>query len=187
MAAELSQRSARSHWASFLETSFWLTLLVGLIAFCLLPAPVAAAELVTFQPRGCEFRASIAPDAEVKSGWRGETIMTTAIQKSRRSVVRTSCGAYLVRDWRAFRKQLPNQLQRAARLAGVERPQTSIRRTPLGTVASYWGFRGTGSARTFVRSDSYVGDRSFLEIVLLTPAQARHAPEARRVLHSVRR
>lgn len=187
MSTETGGRVIRSHRGSFLETSFWLALLVGLIGFSSLPLIAEASGLKTFQPRGCEFQASIAQDAQVKTGWRGENLLTTAVQKGERSVVRASCGAYFVRDWRAFRKHLPEQLERAARLAGIENPKTSIRRTRYGLVASYWGFRGDGPARTYFRSDSYVGDQSYLEIVMLAPPQARFTPEARQVLHSVRR
>ncbi len=182
-----SVQAASTHRGSIAEMFAWLAVLAGLLAFSTFPLVAEASEQRTFQPQGCEFKASISRDAEVKSGWRGEHLMTTAVQKGRDGVVRASCGSYYIRDWCAFRAQLPGQLERAARLAGIDKPQTEIRRTAMGTVASYWGFRGTGSSRTYFRSDSYVGDRSYMEVVVLAPVQTRHSPEAYRVLASVRR
>ncbi len=170
--------------ASIAQTLTWLAVLVGLVGFSSI---AKASDVRTFQPQGCEFKASIARDAEVKQSWRGENPMTTAVQKSKGGVVRTSCGSYFVQDWRAFHQQLPSQLERAARLAGIEHPQTAIRRTSTGMVASYWGFRGTGATRTFFRSDSYVGNRSFMEIVVLAHPEYLNTQDVRQTRTSVRR
>ncbi len=167
MNGKVNQQDARTNIASLTETLTWLAVLLALIGFSSFPLPALASDQLTFQPDGCEFRTSISRDAEIKQRWRGESPLTTAVQKSKGAVIRASCGSYFVQDWHAFRQQLPGQLERAARIAGIDRPQTAIRRTAMGTVASYWGFRGTGAARTFFRSDSYVGNRSFMEIVVM--------------------
>lgn len=187
MNSNLTQQEERAGIASFAQMLAWLALLLTLIGFSSFPLLAHASEKRTFQPQGCEFKASIARDAQVKKTWRGEIPMTTAVQKSQGGVMRASCGSYFVQDWRAFRKHLPSQLERAARLAGIEQPQTAIRSTSMGMVASYWGFRGTGSSRTFFRSDSYVGDRSYMEIVVMAHPAYLNASEVRQIRTSVRR
>lgn len=188
MNAKTHARKGANAWnLRHLETLLWGLLLMALVSFSLAPKTALAADRKMFQPQGCEFKAAIARDAHVKAGWQGERLITTAVQQGDASVIRTSCATYQVRDWGAFRAHLPGQLQRAARLAGIEEPHTRIRRTPMGTVASYWGYRGRGKARTFFRSDSYVGDRSFMEVVVLAPPANRFDPEVREARTIVRR
>ncbi len=156
-----------------------------LVSLCL---PVSAAKTHRFQPDNCEFSAMFAEKPEVRVRWSGERKITVATSRADGgAVLRASCASWIIKDQAAFRDQLRPQLQRAARHAGLRDFDLHIRRTQLGTVASFWGYRGKGRLRTWYRSDTYVGDRSFLEIVVHSHPQNRDETRFAAFRHSVRR
>lgn len=137
----------------------------------LFSSPPTLAEPFLFQPAGCEFTAEFPLHPELQSIWRGESLLNTA-RVSRPGVgsMRASCMEFHIIDEQAFLDGLREQLSLAARMAGIHNPRTRIRETERGTVASFWGFRGRARHRTFYRSDTWIGDSSFMEIATTKPA-----------------
>lgn len=147
--------------------------LAALPLMALLSSPTTLAEPYLFQPPGCEFTAEFPQAPELQSTWRGESLLNTA-QVSQPGIgsMRASCMEFHVLDEQALLDGLREQLSLAARIAGVRNPRTRIRETERGTLASVWGYRGRAAHRTFYRSDTWIGARSFMEIATTTPAGA---------------
>ncbi len=147
-----------------------------------------AAEIHRFQPEGCEFSAVLFKKPEYRYSWRGESLITVAeVQQSRGTTMRASCGSFYIVDHAAFQANLDAQMRRAARMAGLKQFKVSIQKNGLGTVASFWGMRGEGELQTFYRSDTYVGKRSFLELVVHTVPENREDLQLSQFQNSVKR
>ncbi len=148
-----------------------ISLLFGLALLCM---PVNAAKTHRFHPEGCEFSAILFNEPSYQVRWSGERRITVATSRTRNgAVMRASCGSWYIKDRAAFRAELKPQMERAARVAGLNDFKVAIHRNGLGTVASFWGYRGTGNLRTWYRSDTYIGQRSFLELVIHTHPKKR--------------
>ncbi len=159
-----------------------------LLVFLLFCGVSVAAEPYRFKPEGCEFSAMLFKEPELKYSWRGEHLITVAeVQPRPGTVMRASCGAYFIEDQKAFRDNLHKQMTRAARLAGVKQHNISIKHTDMGTVASFWGYRGKGRLQTWYRSDTYVGRNSFLELVVHTVPENRESLNLAAFQQSVKR
>lgn len=162
-----------------------LPCLLAVTALCM---PVNAAKTHRFNPEGCEFSAILFNEPQYRVRWMGERRVTVATSRTRNGgVMRASCGSWYIQDQAAFREELRPQLQRAARLAGLKDFKVLVRRNGLGTVGSFWGHRGVGKHRTWYRSDTYVGKRSFLELVVHAKPQARNEHQLAAFRQSVRR
>ncbi len=126
-----------------------------------------------FAPKNCGFRLRMAGTPEISTQERGELSFTIATARHSSASVRASCGPYIVQDREALEAHLPEQMKFAARNAGLSDYQTDIRKSGNSIVASYEGVRGTGAAARFIRSETWVRNNRFMEILyMVDPDQA---------------